>query len=82
MKTSEELKERRLNKFGNIPVEKMSGTTREYFKKWNHRKDEIITYQRSSAFKKLQLEKRKEGIIKNCQSCGRIFNFVCTFCAN
>ena len=34
-------KERRLTKYGNIPVKEMSTTTRHLFLKWGHRTDEI-----------------------------------------
>lgn len=77
MKTSEQLKERRIAKFGKLPVDQMSGTTREFFKKWEHRKQEIITYQSSPAFKKKQKTGREEGKIKNCVKCGIPFNIVC-----
>lgn len=77
MKTSEELKERRLNKFGTKLVQEMSGTTRHYFKKWEHRKSEIQTYEKSGEFKKKQKTGREEGRIKNCIKCGVPFNVVC-----
>jgi len=78
MKTPEQLKERRLAKFGTLPVENLSGTTREYFKKWDHRKQEIVSYQSSVGFKKKQKIGREEGKIKNCIKCGIPFRVVCT----
>lgn len=76
-KSPEQLKERRLAKFGTLPVEKLSGTTRYYFKKWNHRKVEIGNYEHSSVFKKKQKSGREEGRIKNCIKCGIPFRFIC-----
>jgi len=34
-------RERRMTKYGNIPVKEMSTTTRHLFLKWGHRTDEI-----------------------------------------
>ena len=44
-------KQRRLKKYGDVPVMSMSSTTRSLFKKWGHRAEEIRTWisQRISA---------------------------------
>jgi len=41
----DKLLKRRLDKFGKQPVEEMSSTTRKYFKKAGHRKQEIVSYE-------------------------------------
>ena len=46
MNINEDLYARRLVKFGDLPVNKMSSTTRYYFKKKNHRKEAIIAYEK------------------------------------
>ena len=45
IKKLEQRKSWRLKKFGEVPPEKMSGTTRKLFKKRNHRKEEIVRYE-------------------------------------
>lgn len=57
---SELLKERRIAKLGNMPVNKMSGTTRDFFKKWNHRKQEILAYEKSHEFKYIKRKKKEK----------------------
>ena len=37
-------RERRMSKYGNIPVKEMSTTTRHLFLKWGHRTDEVKTF--------------------------------------
>lgn len=49
---NEILKKRRLEKFGELPVENMSSTTRKFFKKWNHKKLEIRTWEKANRKKK------------------------------
>lgn len=41
----EDLKARRIRVFGELPVYQMSATTRQLFKKWGHRRDEILKFE-------------------------------------
>lgn len=55
---------RRYKKFGDLPVSEMSGTTRKFFKRNNHRKQEIISYEqrlkRQKARERQAQQKEKE----------------------
>lgn len=57
--SDEKLKERRLKKFGELPVEKMSSTTRWYFKKWGHRLKEIRTWEKDKKAREKAYAKKK-----------------------
>lgn len=70
------LKKRRVEKFGTLPMEELSATTRKFFKQWNHKKEEIVKYEHSQKFKNKQFERRKKGLLKQC-SCGYKFNHCC-----
>ena len=76
---NEVFKQRRISKFKEVSVNKLSAVTRKLFKKWNIRKAEISNYEKSVQYKVLQKQKRVDGLLKQCK-CGRKFDYICQCC--
>jgi len=59
MSHNEKLKERRINKLGDKQFEEMSGTTRNLFKKWGHKREEILNWQKTKTFRRIKQARRE-----------------------